>query len=174
MYGAPKPPPITGYLVNNICTRVAQGESLVKICNESGMPSVAAFYSHLKKDAESYRLFDAAREANAEARAEKLMDEILFIADTHAMGQKVVDGPKGTTITHEDQIEHRRLQVLSRKWMIEKLAPHRYGVRTQVDHKSSDGSMSPSDMSEDSRMARLAAIMKQAARKMETDWNDLV
>ena len=45
----------------------------------------------------------------------------------------------GTTDT--GAVAKQRLQVDTRKWLLSKLAPKKYGDR--VDHTSSDGSMSP-------------------------------
>lgn len=62
-----------------------------------------------------------------EAMADVLFDEILHIADTPQEGVKTkVTADKTETLTG-DMIEHRRLQVDARKWMLGKMQPKKYG-----------------------------------------------
>ena len=60
-------------------------------------------------------------------QAEYLLDESLDIADA--------------TIAETAEVAKSKLQIDTRKWMIEKLAPKKYGAKMEVDNKSSDGSM---------------------------------
>lgn len=64
---------------------------------------------------------------------ERLSDEILQIADTPKIGSKTVKKETGTETTRGDMIEHRRLQVDARKWMLAKMLPKKYGDKMQQD-----------------------------------------
>lgn len=64
----------------------------------------------------------------------RLAEEILQIADTPVTGTKSVSKATGMEITEGDMIEHRRLQVDTRKWMLAKMLPKVYGDKQQVEH----------------------------------------
>lgn len=72
-----------------------------------------------------------------EIRKDVLFDEIQDIADTTQMGVKTTRKGEGDSATVEttegDMIEHRKLRIESRKWMLGKLEPKKYGDRAEVD-----------------------------------------
>ena len=76
-------------------------------------------------------------------QADVLFDEIHQIADTPQKGTKTVrrgEGDNSTVETTEaDMIEHRRLQIDARKWLIGKMAPKKYGDKQQIEHAGPDG-----------------------------------
>lgn len=113
-----------------ICTRLADGESLSRICNDEGMPSKSSVVRWASNPnhplAEQYA---RAREVGYHV----LADEIIEISDTPMIGQKTKMLPAGgTEITEGDMIEHRRLQIDSRKWMLSKMLPKVYGDKLEV------------------------------------------
>ena len=104
------------------------------------MPNKATVFRWLASNDAFRDQYARAREAQADA----IFDEILHIADTPQIGQKVKKLPGGKKeVSSGDMIEHRRLQVDARKWMAGKLNPKKYGDKQEIDHKSSDGSMTP-------------------------------
>ena len=76
-------------------------------------------------------------------QADVLFDEIHQIADTPQKGTKTVrrgEGDNSTVETTEaDMIEHRRLQIDARKWLIGKMAPKKYGDKQTHEHAGPDG-----------------------------------
>jgi Bacteriophage Sf6, terminase small subunit-like len=42
-------------------------------------------------------------------------------------------------MTEADMIEHRKLQIDSRKWLIGKMAPKKNGDKQQIEHAGPDG-----------------------------------
>jgi hypothetical protein len=56
-----------------------------------------------------------------------MFDEMHDIADTPALGVKTVSKPGGVEKTEGDMIEHRRLQIETRNWMLGRMAPKKYG-----------------------------------------------
>lgn len=125
-------------LAEAICARIADGESLRKICLDKDMPGRRTVLDWLDDDKnEEFR----AKYARArEAQADFLAAEIVEIADTPQVGTKSVSKPTGLEITEGDMIEHRRLQVLARQWYAAKLAPKKYGDKIQAEHTGADGS----------------------------------
>lgn len=115
---------------DEICERIANGESLRKICLGEHMPSQAAVFRWLGDD--RYVIF---REQYARARlaqADLIFDEIIDIAD---------DGSNDWMERHDDQggnigwkengesINRSKIRIDARKWMAGKLRPKVYGEK---------------------------------------------
>jgi hypothetical protein len=86
-----------------ICERLADGESLRKICRDDDMPSTSTVCKWLAKNNAFAEQYARARELQADA----LFDDILDIADN---GAKALVG-----------VDERRIQIDARKWMAGKL-----------------------------------------------------
>lgn len=122
--------------VDAICDRIAAGESLRAVCTDPAMPSRASVTRWLDLHPD----FAAAYALACQSRADDLFDEILEIADTPEEGIKTKTSPDGKVeTTIGDMIEHRRLQVEARKWVLARLAPKKYGDRQQLEHTGADG-----------------------------------
>jgi len=95
------------------------------------------FYELLKDNAELAKRYARA----CEMRADKIFDDMLSIADENSRDTFIDD--KGIERTDHDVIQRSKLMVDTRKWVLAKLAPKKYGDKQEIDHKSSDGTMSP-------------------------------
>jgi hypothetical protein len=63
-----------------------------------------------------------------------LEDEILEIADRPQVGEIVTIKADGSTERKvSDMIEHRKLQIDARKWLMSKLKPKKYGDRQALE-----------------------------------------
>ena len=120
----------TQEVADRICAGLAEGKSLRAVCAEPGMPSESTVRAWALDDVEGF----AAQYARArEIGYERLADELLEIADTPKPGIKTKTNEKGEVETSEgDMIEHRRLQVDARKWMLAKMLPKKYGDRQVI------------------------------------------
>lgn len=120
----------TDAAAESICAQLADGLSLRKICSADGMPKESTVRNWVADDVSGF----AARYARArEIGYERLAEELLEIADTPLIGIKTKTNEKGEVETQEaDMIEHRRLQVDTRKWMLAKMLPKRYGDKFAV------------------------------------------
>ena len=67
-------------------------------------------------------------------RADNLFDEILEIADSIELGETITTKAGGQEVTQADMIQHRRLKIDARKWIISKLMPKKYGDSTQIQN----------------------------------------
>ena len=126
-------------LFDTICERIADGESLRSICRDDAMPALSTAFKWLD---EKPGLSDQYARA-CEVRQAHLFDEIIDIADTPVVGEKRKTTKDGVEIVEGDMIEHRRLQIEARKWALGRMNPKKYGDKVEMDHKSSDGSMTP-------------------------------
>lgn len=114
---------------DEICERLANGESLSGICEDDHMPTKATVFRWIGSFPEFKNQYARAREAQADA----IFDEILHIANTPVIGQKVKKiGDAVVEVTEGDMIEHRRLQIDARKWMAGKLRPKVYGDKLAI------------------------------------------
>jgi len=119
-------------LIDEICERISDGESITDICAEDGMPKRTTIFRWLAKYDEFRNLYARAREEQADL----IFDEVKKIADE-------CGGERDETGRYiPDQVTKARLQIDTRKWQAAKLRPKVYGDR--IDHTSSDGTMRPS------------------------------
>lgn len=117
--------------VNAICERIAKGESLRKVLEDDGMPSMSMVMRWLAD--EGHADFREQYARATESRADKYFDEILEIADTPKAGVKTKTNAKGVVeMTEGDMIDHRRLQVDARKFVVARLAPKKYGDKLEL------------------------------------------
>lgn len=86
--------------------------------------SSSDFYEWLEADEQKKKQYAHA----CEARADKLFDEILEIADKQ--GEDVIE-VEGQVFTNHNVINRSRLQVDARKWVLEKLNPKKYGNKIE-------------------------------------------
>lgn len=124
-----RPSKFTKEIAKRICARLAAGETLRSICRLPDMPAE----SRVRQWALANRHGFSAQYAKArEIGYHGLFDEILEIADTTQEGTKTVDKGDHVETTTADMIEHRRLRVDARKWMLARALPKIYGDKLEV------------------------------------------
>lgn len=71
-----------------------------------------------------------------EDRADALADEILEIADDNLNDSKILIGKNGieTEVENTEWVNRSKLRVDSRKWLLAKLHPKKYGDSQRIDH----------------------------------------
>lgn len=116
-------------IITSICERITNGESLRNVVQDKGMIPAKTFFQWIDNN----DIFGKQYVRACEMRAEILFDEILEIADNTHEGEKTVSKPHGIEITRGDMIEHRKLQVDARKWILARLNPKKYGDKMQTD-----------------------------------------
>jgi hypothetical protein len=153
-----------------ICERLAEGESLRAICRDAGMPPESTVRGWVLDNVQDFAAqYARARDIGLDAMAE----EILEIADTPVEGVRREEGNDGYREIREDMLGHRRLQVDTRKWLLSKMAPKRYGDRTAMELTGANGG--PVQISDADRAARVAGLLALAEqRKGDADVDDLV
>ena len=105
-------------VVDLICSRLAIGESLNRICKDADMPAMSTVFGWLSKHPEFLEKYTRAREAQAESHADQLVE--------------IADNP-------DIDANHKRIMVDARKWVASKLKPKRYGDKLDLDHSGSVG-----------------------------------
>lgn len=112
--------------IDAICTEVAECVTFREISSKYGV-SLGVLSVWLSKHPEQYA-------RSLEARAEKMADDILSIADD---GFNDTYEDKDGTHTNYDVIARSRLRVDARKWLASKMFPKRYGDKVEVESRHS-------------------------------------
>ena len=124
-------------LADEICRRMAAGESLRQICRGDDMPSAAFVCAWARDDA-------AFREQYARARDDLLeywADQIVAISDDSSDDyvERVRENGERYEVVDQDHINRSRLRVDTRKWLMSKLAPKKYGDRVTQEVTGANG-----------------------------------
>lgn len=109
----------------DICSLLADGESLRKVCERPVMPAKATVFRWLGQHKEFRDQYAKA----TETRADAIFEEMFEIADSVAEEAAAVG--------------KARLRIDTRKWALARMNPKKYGdkVSQEIDHRSSDGTM---------------------------------
>ncbi len=123
-----RPSRYTDQVVAKICKRLAEGESLRKVCMDTSMPAISTVMGWLSdgKHSEFLEQYACARELQADT----LFDEALEIADETSEDWTTTE--TGARVLDHEHVQRSRLRVDTRKWAAGKLAPKRYGDKLQV------------------------------------------
>src|SRR3954453_4952914 len=99
-------------LGDTICKRISEGESLRAICRDPGMPSEGTVRGWAREDRDGFgSRYRLARELQLDFWA----DEIVDIADQERLDPR-----------------DRQVRIDTRKWIMSKLGPRKYGDRLLV------------------------------------------
>jgi hypothetical protein len=109
-------------IADEICERLANGESLMQMCKQPGLPHRGSIMRWLLSDDPQYDAFRANYARAREMQAEVLADETIDIADATKRVRK----------SHV-AIESARLRIDARKWLAAKMRPKKYGEKITHD-----------------------------------------
>ena len=118
-------------LAENICNRLINGEGLRAICRDVDMPDVTTVIDWVNKKPEFSQQYARARELQAEL----MIDDILEIADDSSMDYK---NSEYGEVVNAEAIQRSRLKVDTRKWLIGKMYPRKYGDKPEVGQITKD------------------------------------
>lgn len=115
-----------------ICQRIADGESLRKICKDDDMPARSTVFRWLVHEDGFSDRYTRARELQADA----IFDEILDISDDGRNDYMESSDDEGGIAykLNGEHIQRSRLRVDARKWMAGKLRPKKYGEKLELEH----------------------------------------
>lgn len=122
-------------LSERICERLANGESATAIARDADMPTYPVMARWLREKPDFARRYRIARETGYEYWADDLID----IADQTQAGEIRTTQEWGTQVRTADMLEHRRLRIDARKWLLCKRARSIYGERAAFEHSGPDG-----------------------------------
>jgi len=122
-----RPTVMTPEIQDEICQRLASGESLRSICTNEELPSVSTVMLAVVQDRGGFRnSYVHAREAAGFAHGDGVIEVVELVRD-------------GTV---DPQTAKAMMDGL--KWAAERMAPKAHSAKQDINHTSDDGSMSPS------------------------------
>lgn len=127
-----RPSKFTEAIVDEICERLSNGETLRSICRDEHIPHWNTVYQWMADDATISVRIARARDLGADAIAEGTVEIIDQEPERDQYG-KIDPG----WVAHQKLRAEHRLKLLA-KWQ-----PKKYGDKVAHDLTSSDGSMSP-------------------------------
>lgn len=104
-------------LFEAMCVAVGKGDSIHKLCERPGMPGREVFFDKCKRDPQAAKRYAAA----LEVRGELFADQIIEIAD------------ESVYAATPEQAAAYRLRVETRKWVVSRLLPKKYGERVTLE-----------------------------------------
>lgn len=136
-----RPSSYTDKIAAEICERMANGQSLRRVCSDSAMPSKTTVMNWLN-DKEHKSFLDQyvrARELLADFYAEDTIDisdeEVTMVRrDKHQKTPKDGEEPDDLVevVFDPTAVARNRLRVDARKWYASKLAPKKYGDKLEL------------------------------------------
>lgn len=138
------PPTFSPEVAQDICKRLAGGESLASICrNTEGYPHEWVVRHWVERNAEFGLAYARARESQAEHFA----DEIVDIADdgTNDFMRRANQRGEDFVAPDREHLERSKIRIATRQWVIERILAGKYGpkpaqvvVNAQTNIVSSD------------------------------------
>lgn len=140
---------------DEICTRLAQGETLRSICRDNHMPARQTVnYWNIHNIGEEkigdevieegfYYHYTRARNIGLDNMA----DEIIEISDdgSNDWMERDLDNGKTVTVANHEHIARSRLRSDNRKWYLAKMYPKRYGEASIIRTQMLDKDENPTD-----------------------------
>jgi hypothetical protein len=127
-----RPSIYTKELAENICSRIAEGESVRKIVKNKDMPSASTIFRWLLN--EDYKEFWEQYEKARNIQAELMFEELLDIADdgTNDWIEKELQSGQVIETLNSENIQRSRLRVDTRKWYLSKVLPKKFGEKIDI------------------------------------------
>lgn len=125
-----RPPIFTQELADQVCARLADGQSLRSICKDDDMPAVVTVFKWIRENEGFAKQYARAKGEAADAMAEEILD----IADDGTndwMERHGKDGSVGWELNGEN-IQRSRVRIDTRKWIASKLKPKKYGEKLEL------------------------------------------
>lgn len=120
-------------IASKLCEQLSMGLSLRTVCSQEGMPDASTVFDWIRAHDEFAKQYARAKEESADA----LFEETIDIADDSlTVALAASDNPK----LAGSLVQAQRLRVDTRKWMMSKMKPKKYGDKLDL---TSDGKVLP-------------------------------
>ena len=116
-----------------IIARVATGESVRSICKDEGMPTRDTFFVWLYRDPTLADQYAHAKAISAYADEDEL-NEISDDGTNDWMEKRNKDGEIIGYQLNAEAVQRSRLRVETRRWLMERRMPTRFGQKVDVNH----------------------------------------
>lgn len=114
---------------NRVIKEIQSGKALRNVLKEEGMPSSQTFYIWLDEDELKSKQYAGA----CEDRAEAIFEEMIEIADDGSNDyMTITKGIEKYNVEDKEVTNRSRLRIDTRKWMLSKLMPKKYGDKLDI------------------------------------------
>ncbi len=124
-----RPTIFTQELGDEICFQLAQGISLRTVCKAENMPHISSIFNWFRTQPGFVEQYARAKEESADALAEEIMD----ISDEALPESKSGDAKRAGA-----KVQAMRLRVDTRKWIMSKMKPKKYGDKLDLSNNGKD------------------------------------
>lgn len=139
---AGRPTDYTPELADLICADLSNGLSLRAVCKADDRPSAASVFTWMRKYPEFLEQYTRAKQESTLPHFE----DITAIADEDPLepvldkeGMPVIVDGKVLRAANKASIDHARLRIESRKWVLSKIIPKLYGDKQHIEHSAPEG-----------------------------------
>ncbi len=123
-----RPSSYTKAIGEAICERIGCGQSLTTICPLEGMPDMTTVWRWLRDFPEFHTMYVAARDAQADALAERILD----ISDSEPLIDEMGKVDSG-------MVAHQKMRMDALKWRAARLKPKVYGDKVTQEITGAGG-----------------------------------
>lgn len=137
--GPGRPTDYSEEVAETLCLLIAEGESLRAICDMDDMPAKATVFRWLARYPEFRDKYTRAKELGSEVHAEEML-EIADDATNDWMEAHNADGEAVGYKLNGEHVQRSKLRIDTRKWLLAKLQPKKYGDKVDLNHGAEEGS----------------------------------
>lgn len=130
-----RPEIYTQELSDRVCQRIAEGYSMRTVCASEDMPGLTTVFKWLREKPEFAKQYARATEERTEAMSEDILD----IADDGSNDLMTIQkGNHSYEIENKEVTNRSRLRVDTRKWLMSKMKPKKYGDKLDMTTNGKD------------------------------------
>ena len=128
-----RPTKYTKKLADKICSQLATGLSMRSVARDEKFPAMTTLFRWLREKEEFRKQYARAKEESVDAMVEDIID----IADDGTNDyMTITKGDTEYNVEDREVTNRSRLRVDTRKWIVSKLKPKKYGDKVDI---TSDG-----------------------------------
>lgn len=131
-----RPTLYTDEIAGHICAEIAGGAKIGDICEPDEMPHPATVYRWLGKNSEFCEQYARAQSDRSAAFAEEIVD---IADDGRNDWMEKHYGDRTEWVVNGEALQRSRLRVDTRKWLMSKMTPMKYGDVIKQVHQGPDG-----------------------------------
>lgn len=124
--GPGQPTKYSEEIAARICAEMAEGRSMRSICQDDDMPALSTVFLWLSKHEEFSEQYARAMDMRSQAMFEDMQE----IADNARLDY--METKKGLVLVKE-AVMRSKLRIEARQWMLQRMAPKKYGDKMQVE-----------------------------------------
>lgn len=130
-----RPSDYTQELADKICEELAQGKSMRTVCHSDEMPAMSTVFKWLREKEGFSEQYVKAKQEATDAMAEDILD----IADDGSNDLMTIQkGKQSYEVENKEVTNRSRLRVDTRKWLMSKMKPKKYGDRIDMTTNGKD------------------------------------